>query len=128
LVISLQDASKNAIAKGLPICEDLKDLFTDLADDKTKVEATFRLVVGTSIVTDIDIRRVMFVFDWFLANIGDPNFAWANFTHAVYIADKPSRAVAKAAKTIDDAPSTSTTPVSSTIDCSTDMLTADAKR
>jgi hypothetical protein len=70
------------------MCEDLEDLFTDMADDETKVEATFRLVVDTKIVTDIDIRRVMFVFDWFLANIVDPNFAWTNFTRAVYVADK----------------------------------------
>jgi hypothetical protein len=56
-----------------------------MSDDKTKVEATFRLVVDAKIVTDIDIRRVMFVFDWFLANIVDPNFAWANFTCTVYV-------------------------------------------
>jgi hypothetical protein len=47
---------------------------------KTKVEAIFRLVVDTKVATDIDIRRVMFVFDCFLANTVDPNFAWANFT------------------------------------------------
>jgi hypothetical protein len=79
-------------------------------------------------VTDIDIRRFMFVFDWFLANIVDPNFAWANFTHALYVADKRSRAVAKEAKTTSVVPSTSTAPVSSTIDLSTNVLTADAKR
>jgi hypothetical protein len=62
-VIGLQYAAKDAIAKGLPMCEDIEDLFTDIADDKTKVEATFRLLFDTNIVTDIDIRRVMFVFD-----------------------------------------------------------------
>jgi hypothetical protein len=87
-VIGLQDAAKDAIAKGLPTYEDPQDLFTDTADDKTKVEATVRLVVYTKIATDIDTRRVMFVFDWFLANIVDPNFAWTNFTRAVYVADK----------------------------------------
>jgi hypothetical protein len=70
-VIRLQGAAKDAIAKGLPMCEDLKDIFTDMADDKTKVEATFCLVVDTKIVTDIDIRRFMFGFDWFLSNIFD---------------------------------------------------------
>jgi hypothetical protein len=95
-VIGLQDAAKDATAKGLPTCEDLEDLFTDMADDKTNVEANFRLVVDTKTVTDIDICRVVFVFDWFLANIVDPNFAWANFTRAVYVADNRSRAVAKA--------------------------------
>jgi hypothetical protein len=44
-------------------CPHLEDLFMDMADDKTKVEDTFRLVVDTKIVTDIDICRVMFVFD-----------------------------------------------------------------
>jgi hypothetical protein len=86
--IGLQDASKDAIEKGLPMCEDLEDLFMDMADDKATFEATFRLVVYTKIVTDIDIRRVMFVFDWFLANIVDPNFAWTNFTRALYVTDK----------------------------------------
>jgi hypothetical protein len=52
-VIGLQDAAKDAIAKGLPTCEDLEDLFTDMADDKTKVEATFHLVFDTKIVTDM---------------------------------------------------------------------------
>jgi hypothetical protein len=128
LVIGLKDASKDAIAKGFPTCEDLKDLFMDMADNKAKVEANFRLVVDTKIVTDIDARRVMFVFDWFVANIVDPNFAWSNFIHAVYVADEWSRAVAKAAKTTTAAPSTSAAHVSSTIDLSTDVLTAYAKR
>jgi hypothetical protein len=79
-------------------------------------------------VTDIDIHRVMFVFDWLLDNIVDPIFAWTNFTRAVYVADKRSQAVAKSAKTTLAAPSTSTAPVSSTIDFSTDVLTADANR
>jgi hypothetical protein len=57
-VIGLQDAAKDAIAKELPTCEDLEDL-TDMADDKKK----------------IDIHHVMFVFDWFSANIADPNVA-----------------------------------------------------
>jgi hypothetical protein len=80
LAIGLQDAAKDAITKGLPTCEDLEDLFTDMADDKTKVEATFRLFVDTKILTDIAICRVMFVSYWFWANIVDPNFAWANLT------------------------------------------------
>jgi hypothetical protein len=126
--IGLQDAAKDAIAKGSPMCEYLEDLFTDMAHDKTKVKANFPLVVDTKVVTGIDIRRVMFVFDCFLANIVNPYFAWANFTRAVYVADKRSRAVAKAAKTTTDAPRTSTAPVCSTIDFSTDVLLVDAKR
>jgi hypothetical protein len=100
----------------------------DMADDKTKVETTFLLVVDTQIVTDIDSRRVMFVFDCFLANIIDPNVAWTNFTRAVYVADKRSQAVAKAATTTAGAPRISTAPVSSTINFSTDVLLADAKQ
>jgi hypothetical protein len=100
----------------------------DMDDDKAIVEATFGLVVDTNIVTDIEIRRVMLVFDWFLANIVDPYFAWATFTRAVYVAEIRFRAVYKAAKTTASAPNTSTTRVSSTIDFSTDVLTADAKR
>jgi hypothetical protein len=86
-VIGLQDAAKYAITKGFPMCEDLEDLFTDIADDKSKVEATFCLVVDTKVVTDIDIRSLLFVFDCFFANIVDLNFAWANFIHAVYVTD-----------------------------------------
>jgi hypothetical protein len=112
-VIRMQDASKDAIAKGLPMCGDLEDLFTDMADDKTTVEATFRLVVDTKVVTDIDIRR-HFLFDWFLANIVRTNFAWANFTRAVYVADKRSQVVAQAAKATMDASNTSTAQVCST--------------
>jgi hypothetical protein len=80
-VIDQKNASEDAITKALPTYEDLTDPFTDLADDKAKVEATFRLIVHTIIVSDIDISRV--VFDCFLANIVDPDFAWANFTHAM---------------------------------------------
>jgi hypothetical protein len=127
-VIGLQDASKDAIAKGLPTCEDLEDLLTDMADDKAKVEATFRLIVDTKIMTDICIHHFMFVFDWFLASIVDPHFAWANFTRAMYVTDKRSRAVAKSAKTTSTAPSTSTAPVISTINFLTYVLTADATR
>jgi hypothetical protein len=64
-VIGLQHASKDAIVKGLLTREDLKDLFTELADNKSKVETAFRLVVDTSIVNEIDIHRVMFVFGIF---------------------------------------------------------------
>jgi hypothetical protein len=127
LVISLQHASKDSVAAGLPMCVDLEDFLTDMADDNANVEATFRLVVNIKIVTDIDIHRVVFVFDWVIANIIDPHFAWANFTQFVYVADNQSQAVAKAANTTLAAPSTSTAPVISTIDFSNNVLTADAK-
>jgi hypothetical protein len=82
-VIALPDASQNAIAVGLPTVEDLEDLFTDLSDDKAKVEVTLRFIVDTAVVTGIDIRCIMFVLNWFIANIVDPNFAWVDFTRAV---------------------------------------------
>jgi hypothetical protein len=50
-------------AKGLPTCEDLEDVFLVLAADKTKVEAMLRHIVDESIVSDIDIHRIMFFFD-----------------------------------------------------------------
>jgi hypothetical protein len=80
------------------------------------------------IVSDTDIHHTMFVFDWFIDNIVDPNFAWASFTRGTYLSDKRSRAITKAAKTTTAATSTFTAPVPSTIDLSTDVLTADSKR
>jgi hypothetical protein len=126
LVVGLHNASRDAIAKGLPTCEDLEYLFSDLADDISKVEASFQLIVDTIIVTEIEIHSVLFVFDCFTANIVDPNFVWANFTRAVYVADKPAHTVTKVAKTTMAATNTMTTPVSCTIDFSTNVLTADA--
>jgi hypothetical protein len=87
-MIAFSDATKAAVAKGLPTCEDLEDVFLALAADNTKVEAMLRHIVDETIVSDIDIRRIMFVFDWFMLNIFDPNFACSNFTRSVYVADK----------------------------------------
>jgi hypothetical protein len=101
-VLALSDATKAAAAQGLPTCEHLKDLFLELAADKANVEAMLRHIIDETIVSDIDIRRIMFVFDWFMMNIVDPNFAWSNFTRSVYVADKRSRAV------LNHAPSVST--------------------
>jgi hypothetical protein len=127
-VLGLQDAPKEAIPKGLPKIEDIEDLFSEMADNREKVESTLRLVVDMDIVSDTDIRRTVFVFDWFIDNIVDPNFSWASFTRGAYISDKRLRAITKASKTTSAATSTSTAPVTSTIDFSTDVLTADAKR
>jgi hypothetical protein len=90
-VLALSDATKAAAVKGLPTCEDLEDVFLALAADKTKVEAMLRQIVDETIVSYIDIRRIMFVIDWFMMNIVDPNFAWSNFTRSVYVADNPIR-------------------------------------
>jgi hypothetical protein len=37
-MIGLHNASKYSIAKGFPTCEDIVDLFTDMADDKAKID------------------------------------------------------------------------------------------
>jgi hypothetical protein len=87
-VLALSDASKSAFVKRLWTCEDLEDLFLDLAADKSKVEFTIGLAVDTTIVFDMDIRRIMFVFHWFTVKIFDPNFTWSTFTRSMYVADK----------------------------------------
>jgi hypothetical protein len=78
-----------------------------LVNDKAKVEAALRFIVDMTIVIDIGIHRIMFVFDWFIANIVDPNFAWTDFTRDVYVADTRASALAKAAKS--STPSVTTT-------------------
>jgi hypothetical protein len=102
-------------------------MFLDMAVDKSKVESTLRLTVDTTIVSDIDIHRIMFVFDWFVVNIFDHNFAWSTFTRSVYVADKRDRVVLKHAPYSPTPVASLTTPISSTIDFSTDVLAADAK-
>jgi hypothetical protein len=127
-VLALSDASKSAFAKRLWTCEALEDLFLDLAADKSKVEFTLGLDVDTNIVSDIDIRCIMFVFHWFTVKIFDPNFAWSTFTMSVYVTDKRARAVLKHAPYTPNPVASSTAPLSSTINFSTDVLAADAKR
>jgi hypothetical protein len=127
-VLALSDASKSDIAKGLPTCEDLEDLFLDQAVDKSKVESTLWLDVDTTIMYDIDISRIMFVFDWFMVNIVDPDFAWYTFTRSVHVTDKQAQAVLKHTSSTPTPVASSTAPVSSTIDYSTNVLAADAKR
>jgi hypothetical protein len=112
------------MAVRLPTIKDLQDLFTDLADYKAKVKSTLRLIFDMTLVIDIDIRLIMCVFYWFIANIVDPNFVCTDFTWAVYMADKRARAVAMAVKTSIPA-ATTTTTVRSTIDVSDGVLLAD---
>jgi hypothetical protein len=72
----------------------------------------------------------MFVFDWFdwfMVSIVDPNFVWSAFKRSVYVADKLARAVLKRAPSTPTPVASSTAPVSSTINFSTDFLAADAK-
>jgi D-ribose pyranose/furanose isomerase RbsD len=44
-VLALSDATKAAVVKGLPTCEDLEYVFLALAADKTEVEAMLRQIV-----------------------------------------------------------------------------------
>jgi hypothetical protein len=62
-MLALSDATNAAVAKGLPPCEDLEDVFLALVADKTEVEAMLRQIIDETIVSYIDIRRIMFVFD-----------------------------------------------------------------
>jgi hypothetical protein len=127
-VLALSDATKAAVAQRLPTCEHLEDLFIELAADKAKVEATLRHIVDETIVSDIDIRRIMFVFDLFMMNIVDPNFAWSNFARSVYVADKRARAVLNHTPPVSTPVAQSTASAVSTIDFSSGVLTADAQR
>jgi hypothetical protein len=127
-VLALSDAMKAAVSKGLPTCEDLQDVFLTLAADKTEVEAMLRKIVDETIMSDIDIRRIMFVFDWFMMNIVDPNFVWSNFTRSVYVAEKRARALLNHAPSVSTPVSQSTASAVSTIDFSSDVLAADAQR
>jgi hypothetical protein len=122
------DASKAAIAAGLPTCEDLEYLLTYPAAEKNKVEAAFCLIFDTRIGTYIDVHRVMFLFDWSMANIVDPDFERSNFTRSVYVADKRARAVSKSAVTSPATTATTKPTVSNTINFPTDVLLADATR
>jgi hypothetical protein len=87
-----------------------------------------RHIVDEKIMSNIDIRRIMFVFDWFMMSIVDPNFAWSNFTRYVYVADKRARAVLNHAPSVSTPVAQSTASAVSTIDFSSDVLAADAQR
>jgi hypothetical protein len=94
-VVSLLEPVKTAVSVGVPTLEDLESLFLDLAHDESKVRAMVEQVVDESIVTNHDIRRLMFVFQWFMLNITDPDFQWSHFTRSVYVAHKRATGVFK---------------------------------
>jgi hypothetical protein len=73
-VISLSEPAKTAVSAGVPTLEDLEDVFLDLTDDESKVRAMLEHILDESIFTHHDIHRIMFVFQWFMLNIADPNF------------------------------------------------------
>jgi hypothetical protein len=94
-VLSLSEPVKTAVSVGVPTLEDLENLFLDLADDESKVRAMLEHALDESIVTNHDIRRLMFVFQWFMLNIADPDFQWSNFTRSVYVDHKRATGLAK---------------------------------
>jgi hypothetical protein len=127
-VLALSDATKVAVAQGLPTYEDLGDLFLALAAGKTKVESMLRNIVDEKTLSDTDICRIMFVFEWFMMNIVDPNFSWFNFTISVYVADKRARAIFNHAPSVSTPVTQSTASAVSKIDFSGDVLASDAQR
>jgi hypothetical protein len=86
---------KTAVSVGVPTLEDLEDVFFDLADNESKVRAMLEHILDKSIVTHNDIRRLMFVFQWFMLNIADPDFQWSNLTCSVYVAHKRAAGLTK---------------------------------
>jgi hypothetical protein len=122
-VLALSDATKAAVAQGIPTWEHLEDIFLELSASKAKVEAMLRHIVDESIVSDIDVRRIMCMM-----NIVDPNFAWSNFTRYVYVADKQARAVLNHVPSVSTPVAQSTASAVNTIDFYSGVLTADAQR
>jgi hypothetical protein len=53
---------KTAVSAGVPTLEDLEDAFLDFVDDESKVRAMLEHIVDESIVTNHDIRCIMFFF------------------------------------------------------------------
>jgi hypothetical protein len=129
-VLSLSEPVKTAVSVGIPTLEDLENLFLDLADDASKVRAMLELVVDESIVTSHDIRRLMFVFQWFMLNIADPDFQWSNFTRSVYVAHKRAAGLAKQETSGMDPGEKLAAPsvAASAFDFSVEVLATDAKR
>jgi hypothetical protein len=108
----------------------LEDVFLDLADDESKVRAMLKHILDKSIVTHHDIRRLMFVFQWFMLNIADPDFQWSNFTRSVYVAHKRAAGLAKQVSS-GMAPGekfAAPSVVARAFDFYVEVLTTDAKR
>jgi hypothetical protein len=129
-VLSLLEPVKTAVSVGVPTLEDLEDVFLDLADDESKIRAMLEHILDESIITHHDICRLMFVFQWFMLNIADPDFQWSNFTRSVYVAHKRAAGLSKQVSSgmapgeKFDAPSV----VASAFDFSIEVLTTNAKR
>jgi hypothetical protein len=81
-------------------------------------------------VTHHDIRRIMFVFQWFMLNIADPDFQWSNFTGSVYVAHKRAAGLAKQipSGTTPGEKTNDPSVAASAFDFSAEVLATDAKR
>jgi hypothetical protein len=129
-VLSLSEPVKTAVSVGVPTLEDLEDVFLDLADDESKVRAMLEHILDKSIVTHHEIRRLMFVFQWFVLNITDPDFQWSNFTRSVYVAHKRAAGLSKQVSS-GMAPGeklAAPSVAASAFDFSVEVLATDAKR
>jgi hypothetical protein len=129
-VLSLSEPVKTAVSVGVPTLEDLEDVFLDLADDESKVRAMLEHIPYESVVTHHDICRLMFVFQWFMLNIADPDFQWSNFTCSVYVAHKRAAGLAKQVSS-GMAPGekfSAPSVAASAFDFSVEVLATDAKR
>jgi hypothetical protein len=129
-VLSLSEPVKTAVSAGVPTLEDLENLFLDLADYGSKVRAMIEQVVDESIVTSHDILHLMFVSQWFVLNITDPDFQWSNFTRSVYVAHKRATGVAKQVTSGMDPGEKLAAPsvAASAFDFSVEVLATNAKR
>jgi hypothetical protein len=108
----------------------LEDVFVDLADDESKVQAMLEHILDESIVTHHDIRRIMFVFQWVMLNIADPDFQWSNFTRSIYAAHKRAAGLSKKLSS-GMAPGdkfSNTSVAASAFDFSVEVLATDVKR
>jgi hypothetical protein len=129
-VLSLSEPVKTAVSAGVPTFEDLEDVFLNLADNESKVRAMLEHILDESIVTHHDIHRIMFVFQWFMLSIADPNFQWSNFTCSVYVARKRAAGLAKQVSS-GMAPGekfAAPSVAASAFNFSVEILTTDAKR
>jgi hypothetical protein len=129
-VLSLSEPVKTAVSVRVPTLEDLEDVFIDLADDESKVRSMLKHILDESIVTHHDIRRLMFVFQWFMLNIADPDFQWSNFTRSVYVAHRRAAGLAKKVSSVMAPGEKIATPsvVAIAFNFSIEVLTTDAKR
>jgi hypothetical protein len=129
-VLSLSEPVETAVSVAVPTLEYLEDVFLDLADDESKARAMLEHILDESIVTHHEILRLMFVFQWFMLNIADPNFQWSTFTGSVYVAHKQASGLAKQVSS-GMAPGekfAAHSAAASVFDFSVEVLATDAKR